>query len=111
MAGVLSWDTEGVELICLCYLEAATPAQIRYAIRRIRRRIPEVSIIVASLGRPISVVDDEASTAGAKFIQDFVRATVDKIMAVALTQSGVKTSVGTPVALVTDASIRLWLRD
>jgi hypothetical protein len=32
---------DGVELICLCYLEAATPAQIRYAIRRIRRRVPE----------------------------------------------------------------------
>ena len=92
---------EGVfELICLCYLEAATAAQIRYAIRRIRRRIPDVSIIVASLGRPVSVEDDEASTAGVESVQDSVRATVDKIMAVALTQSGVKTSVGTPVALV-----------
>ena len=52
MSRILSWDTAGVELICLCYLEAATAAQIRYAIRRIRRRIPDVSIIVASLGRP-----------------------------------------------------------
>ena len=52
MSRILSWEIEGVELICLCYLEAATPAQIRYAIRRIRRRIPDVSIIVASLGRP-----------------------------------------------------------
>jgi hypothetical protein len=99
MSRILSWETDGVELICLCYLEAATPAQIRYAIRRIRRRVPEVSIIVASLGRPISVVDDEASAAGAQSVQDSLRATVDKIMAVALTQSGVKTS-GTPVALV-----------
>jgi hypothetical protein len=41
----LSWDTAGVELICLCYLEAATAAQIRYAIRRIRRRIPDVAIM------------------------------------------------------------------
>jgi hypothetical protein len=31
-------------------VEYATPAQIRYAIRRIRRRIPEVSILVALLG-------------------------------------------------------------
>jgi hypothetical protein len=81
MSRILSWDTDGIELICLCYLEAATPAQIRYAIRRIRRRVPEVSIIVASLGRPISVVDDEASTAGAQSVQDSLRATVDKIMA------------------------------
>ena len=100
MSRILSWDTAGVELICLCYLEAATAAQIRYAIRRVRRRIPDVSIFVASLGRPMSVEDAEASTAGAESVRDSLRATVDKIMAVALTQSGVKTSVGTPVALV-----------
>ena len=69
MSRILSWDTTGVELICLCYLEAATAAQIRYAIRRIRRRIPDVSIIVASLGRPMSVEDDEASTVGAESVQ------------------------------------------
>jgi predicted PurR-regulated permease PerM len=97
---ILNWDTAGVELICLCYLEEATAAQIRYAIRRIRRRIPDVSIVVATLGRPMSVEDDEASTAGAESVQDSLRATVDKIMAVALTRSGVKASVGTLVALV-----------
>jgi predicted PurR-regulated permease PerM len=94
MSRVLSWDTEGVELICLCYLEAVTPAQIRYAIRRIRRRILKVSIIVASLGRPMSVPDDGASTAGAEFVQDSLRATVEKILAFALTQSGAKNLAG-----------------
>ena len=39
MSRIMSWDTAGVELICLCYIEAAAAAQIRYAIRRIRRRI------------------------------------------------------------------------
>jgi hypothetical protein len=96
----LSWDTTGVELICLCYIEAATAAQIRYAIRRIRRRIPDVSIIVVSLGRPMSVEDNEASTAGVESVQDSLSATIDKVMAVAFTQSGEKTSVGAPVALV-----------
>jgi hypothetical protein len=100
MSRILSWETDGVELICLCYLEAATPAQIRYAIRRIRRRIPDVSIIVASLGRPMGVEDDEVSTAGAESVHDSLSATIDKVMAVALTQSGEKTSLGAPVALV-----------
>jgi hypothetical protein len=99
MSRILSWDTAGVELVCLCYLEAATAAQIRYVIRRIRRR-PDVSIVVASLGRPMSVEDDEASTAGAESVQDTLRATIDKVMAVALTRSGEKTSVGAPIALV-----------
>jgi hypothetical protein len=97
---ILNWDTAGVELICLCYLEEATAAQIRYAIRRIRRRILDVSIVVATLGRPMSVEEVEAFTAGAESVQDSLRATVDKIMAIALTQSGVKASMGTPVALV-----------
>jgi predicted PurR-regulated permease PerM len=100
MSRILSWETQGVELICLCYLEAATPAQIRYAIRRIRRRIPEISIIVASLGRPVDVVGDEALAAGVESVQDSLHATVDKILAVALAQSAEKASSGAPVALV-----------
>jgi len=100
MSRILSWDTAGVELICLCYLEAATAAQIRYAIRRVRRRIPNVAIIVASLGQPMSVDDDEASTSNAESVQDSLRATVDKVMAIASTQSEEKTSVGTHVGLV-----------
>jgi hypothetical protein len=99
MSRILSWDADGVDLICLCYLEAATPAQIRYAIRRIRRRIPQVSIIVASLGRPISDEDNE-SAAGAESVQDSLRGTIDKVMAVALNQSGENTSMRTPVALI-----------
>jgi hypothetical protein len=100
MSRILSWDTAGVELICLCYLEAATAAQIRYAIRRIRRRVPKVTIVVACLGRPISVVDDVSFATDAECVQESLRATVDKIMAAALTKSGLKTSAGTPVALV-----------
>ena len=100
MSPILSWDTEGVELICLCYLEAATPAQIRYAIRRIRRRISEVSIIVASLGRPLDIVDEEALGVGVEPVQVSLHGTLDKIMAVASAQSGVRASVGAPVTLV-----------
>ena len=39
-----------MEVICLCYVESATPAQIHYAIRRIRRRAPDVFIVIALLG-------------------------------------------------------------
>jgi predicted PurR-regulated permease PerM len=99
MSRILSWDTAGVELICLCYLEAATAAQIRYAIRRIRRRLANVEIIVAFLGGRMGVDDDEASISGAESVQDSLRGTIDKIMAVASTQGEEKSSVGTTVAL------------
>ena len=48
----------------------------------------------------MSVEDDEVSTAGAESVQDSLSATIDKVMAVALTQNGEKTSVAAPVALV-----------
>src|SRR3984885_4719412 len=98
---ILSWDTAGVELVCLCFLEAVTAAQIRYAIRRIHRRMPHVSIIVVSLGRPRSVEGDGASAAGAEAGYDSLSAAIDKVIAVALAQTTAENaSVGTPVALV-----------
>lgn len=32
-------ETKGLAMICLCYLDARTPVHMRYAIRRIRRRL------------------------------------------------------------------------
>jgi predicted PurR-regulated permease PerM len=39
-------ETEGVALVCLSYLNAANPAQIRYAVRRVRRKLPGARIMV-----------------------------------------------------------------
>jgi hypothetical protein len=39
-------DLKEVTLICLCYLEHATPAQLQYTSRRLRRKAPGVSILV-----------------------------------------------------------------
>jgi predicted PurR-regulated permease PerM len=43
---IFTLDTEDVELVCLCYLTNATSAQIRYAVRRIRRKVPAAFILV-----------------------------------------------------------------
>lgn len=39
-------QTEGVALVCLSYLNAANLAQIRYAVRRLRRKLPRARIMV-----------------------------------------------------------------
>jgi hypothetical protein len=39
-------ETEGVTLVCLSYLNASNPAQIRYAVRRLRRKLPLARIMV-----------------------------------------------------------------
>jgi hypothetical protein len=49
MSRLFALDTKDVVLICLCYLEHATPAQVRYAARRVRRRAPQAVILVSLL--------------------------------------------------------------
>jgi len=50
IARIFSLDTNDVALVCLCYVENATSAQIRYAIRRLRRKAPNAFILVSLLG-------------------------------------------------------------
>src|ERR1700694_1936643 len=50
MSRIFSLDTKDVALVCLCYVENATSAQIRYAIRRLRRKAPNAFILVSLVG-------------------------------------------------------------
>jgi hypothetical protein len=50
VARVFTLDTTGVELVCVCYLATATPAQIRYSVRRLRRKAADKFILVAMAG-------------------------------------------------------------
>ncbi len=79
MSKMFSWETQDVELICLCYVQSATSAQIRYAIRRLRRRAPDVLIIVALFGDN-DRFEEPAKEANIDFMQSSLRATVDKIV-------------------------------
>ena len=45
-ANIFRLETEGVALVCLSYLNATNPAQIRYAVRRLRRKLPRAQIMV-----------------------------------------------------------------
>jgi len=82
MSRIFSWETKDVTLICLCHVEHATPAQIRYAIRRVRRRIPDVAIIVALFGNADRFKEFEAEDR-TQFVQQSLRDVVTKIVAAA----------------------------
>jgi predicted PurR-regulated permease PerM len=45
MSRLFSLDTKDVAIICICYIENATSAQMRYAARRLRRKAPDTTII------------------------------------------------------------------
>jgi hypothetical protein len=46
-AKLFALEIKGVALICLCFLEHATPAQLHYATRRLRRKAPGVFILAS----------------------------------------------------------------
>ena len=82
MSRISSLDTENVGLVCLCYVENATAAQIRYAVRRLRRTMPEAFILVTLVGATEDFAEDFGSSAGIGSIQRTLRGTLDEILRV-----------------------------
>src|SRR5262245_373381 len=78
MSRIFAIDTDDVALICLCYLEDASPAQIQYAIRRIRRRVPDVDILVTLFG-DAEMPEGEDTERGVYFVRQSLREAVDKV--------------------------------
>jgi hypothetical protein len=81
---VSSLDTQDVALICLCYMENPTPAQIHYAVRRLRRRAPAAIILIALLGGTSAIDDEEVIHALVKLdlVKASLRATIERIHAI-----------------------------
>ena len=84
---ISSWEIKGIALVCLCYVGNASSAQIRYAIRRIRRRAPDTTTLVALLGDSEDITG-QALSENTELVQHSLRATVDKIVAMASDSSG-----------------------
>jgi 16S rRNA U1498 N3-methylase RsmE len=86
---VFSLDTDGVELMCLCYLANVTSAQIRYSVRRLRRKAPDAFILVTLAGEATSTDLNTAfqSSARIEFVQQSLRKTVAKVLAIATSSS------------------------
>ena len=56
---IFSLETEGLGLASLCYLGSATPAQIRYVVRRLRRKLPDAPIVVTLLEAQDAAADED----------------------------------------------------
>jgi hypothetical protein len=80
MSRIFSLDTTGVELICVCYVEAVSAAQVRYAARRIHRMAPDVLVLVALFGDGLEGEDVIPST---DVVRGSLQATVDRVVAIA----------------------------
>jgi hypothetical protein len=45
-ANIFRLETTSVMIVCLVYLDANAPAHMRYAVRRLRRKLPQATIIL-----------------------------------------------------------------
>jgi predicted PurR-regulated permease PerM len=85
MAKIFALDTKDVALVCLCYLENATPAQVRYAARRTRRKAPEARVLVSLFGESDHMGRAEAPhlSAGVEVVTGSLRDAVERIAEIA----------------------------
>ena len=45
-ANIFRLETTGVAIVCLIYMDASSPAHMRYSVRRLRRKLPKATIIL-----------------------------------------------------------------
>lgn len=86
MSGIFNLNTDDVALICVCYVERVTPAQIRYAIRRLRRKVPDAHLLVSLVGNTWQGEDQKELQDGGNtsLVAGTLRETVEQIRAVAI---------------------------
>ena len=65
-ANVFRLDTTGVAIVCLVYLDGSGPAHMRYSVRRLRRKLPEATIILGCWIKDIEPDALESLREGAK---------------------------------------------
>jgi hypothetical protein len=76
-------ETEGVALVCLSYLNAANPAQIRYAVRRLRRKLPRARIMVElwsgadAAERAVTILESSKADLAASTLRDATRFAIE----------------------------------
>src|ERR1700737_1857977 len=77
---IFALETKEAKLVCLCYLENATPAQIRYAVRRIRRKVPDAFILVSLLNETDKIEDTTQFSPGTELVKGSLQDTVQRIL-------------------------------
>jgi hypothetical protein len=65
-ANIFRLETAGVAIVCLVYMNASTPAHMRYAVRRLRRKLPAAVIILACCMKEMDPAALESLREGAR---------------------------------------------
>lgn len=91
---ILQLDTAGVAIVCLSYLDASSPAHMRYSVRRLRRKLPKATIMLGCWAEGIGkeTLEELRETAKA----DTVAGSLSEAMMICRTTAGVRETQAVP---------------
>ncbi len=85
---VFRLDTTGVAIVCLVYLDAGSPAHMRYSVRRLRRKLPKATIILGCWVKDTDAAALELLREGAK--ADLVATSIGEAVRLCIEATGTK---------------------
>jgi len=94
---IFGLDTEDVRIVCLCFVGETTGAQIHYAVRRLRRKMPQAFILLTLIGNTRVFDEEFRSSAGIGSVQTSLSGTRSEILNVV---EGNREQVQTPLKVV-----------
>ena len=85
-------DDAGVAVVCLSYLDAGSPAHMRYAVRRLRRKMPQARILLGCWGEGMDAAAAAALREAAR--ADLVATSLRDAMALCLEMARLEVTQG-----------------
>lgn len=85
-ANVFRLETTGVQIVCLVYLDASASAHMRYAVRRLRRKMPKAAIVLGCWMKDIDAAAVERLRSEAKV--DLVATSLGAALKLCIEQTG-----------------------
>jgi hypothetical protein len=102
-ANIARLGTAGVAIVCLSYLDAGSPAHMRYSVRRLRRQLPKATIVLGCWAEDVDAEALEELRATAK--ADMAAKSLSEAMMICRTTAGVEETSGEPDIVATSARI------
>jgi predicted PurR-regulated permease PerM len=87
-ANIFRLETTGVAIVCLVYMDAASPSHMRYSVRRLRRKLPEATIILGCWLKDMAPAALETLREGAK--ADLAAASLGEAVKLCVEATGVE---------------------
>ncbi|MDN3278372.1 AI-2E family transporter [Frankia sp. RB7] len=82
-ANIFRLETSGVALVCLSYIGMTSPAHLRYAVRRLRRKLPQASIMVGCWAEGVVNIEELRETAKADLFATSLREAAQIVVSLA----------------------------